>query len=792
MIKNYLKIISRNLWRNKLYTIINIIGLGIGIAAVVWGFQDYRFSFSYDNFHNKSSNIFRVLIKAKESDHLKGICPTPLAIVAKNDFSTVKETVRWNSRSLDIKADQNEPFASVANFTDPSFFGVFNFPLKERTINLNDRSTVLITEKAAKKFYGDINPIGKTLMFYADEPFKKPLTITGVLKDPPTNSSLQFEIITNSDNRLTTDGSAYKSDDWTSFSDAVFVELSHPADAGIVSNDFKKYLPVLQAARANIKVTSFVMEPLSNVANHASDLENNVLMQRPGDAAAYGPFILGILILLSACLNFANTSVAQSNRRLKEIGVRKVMGSSLRQIMLQQLLECSLIVLLAIGLSVIIDNVWLPAFNAMFLYVDVTADYFHDSILLVFLGALLVGVTLLAGAYPAFYISRFNAANIFRGSVKFGGTNLFSRIMLGLQIVISLITVIAGVAFARNSQFQNEYDYGYNKENIIGLNIQNASAYIPVRDELSKIRDIDKIAGTNHNIGFSYDRIGIDVKGEEKQIMFFETGENYLDVMNVKLVAGRDFNTLGNGDYKRSMLINEKLAFELGWKPSEAIGKQVRIADSTYRTVTGVLKDFTQNTLFDPIEPVAMFLVPPGKYSKIIIRAKQGSLVGVYNEVKKAWSKIYPLKPFMAYYQDEIVAQGASVNKSIATIFLWFALISVFIAATGMFALVSLSVLKKRREIAIRKVVGAEGIHILKVILKGYSWIFIIASVIGCYIGYMLSKLLMDMIFRINAGVSTASIIFSFVCVVVISSVTVGSKVWQAVQKKPTEVLKGD
>ena len=119
MIKNYLKIISRNLWRNKLYTIINIIGLGIGIAAVVWGFQDYRFSFSYDNFHNKSSKIFRVLIKAKESDHLKGICPTPLAIFAKNDFSTVKETVRWNSRSLDIKADQNEPFASVANFTDP-------------------------------------------------------------------------------------------------------------------------------------------------------------------------------------------------------------------------------------------------------------------------------------------------------------------------------------------------------------------------------------------------------------------------------------------------------------------------------------------------------------------------------------------------------------------------------------------------------------------------------------------------------------------------------------------------
>ncbi|HEV8083587.1 MAG TPA: ABC transporter permease [Chitinophagaceae bacterium] len=680
--------------------------------------------------------------------------------------------------------DQNEPFASLAHFTDPSFFEVFNFPLKEGTINLGDRSTVLITEKAAKKFYGNTNPIGKTLMFYSDETYKKPLTITGVLKDPPTNSSLQFEIITNFDNQLKTDGSVYRNDDWTLFSDAVFLKLSQPSDAQNLNKDFKKYLPMLQTARTDLKVISFVMEPLSHVANHIREIENNVLMQRPEDAATYGPFILGILILLSACLNFANTSVAQSNRRLKEIGVRKVMGSSLRQIMFQQLLECSCIVLLAIGLSAIINNFWLPAFNAMFIYVDITANYFHDYTLLALLGVILLGITLLAGAYPAFYISRFNAANIFRGSVKFGGNNFFSRIMLGLQIVISFISVIAGVAFSRNSKFQSEYDYGYNKENIIGLNFRDASAYIPVRDELSKIPGIDKIAGTNNNIGFSYDRAALEVNGEKKQIMFFETGENYLKVMNLKLVAGRDFNKSGKGDYLHSLLINEKLAFEFGWKPQEAIGKQIKMDDTTSCTVTGVLKDFTQNSLFEPIESVAMSLFPPDKYSKMIIHAKQGSLNVVYTEIKKTWSKLYPLKPFRAYYQDEVAAEGARVNKSIASIFLWFAFISVFIAATGMFALVSLSVLKKRREIAIRKVVGAGPGNILKVVLKGYSWIFIVASVIGCYAGYMLSRTLMNMIFRINAGVSISSILVSFVCVLVIGSATIGAKVWQALQKK--------
>ena len=460
--------------------------------------------------------------------------------------------------------------------------------------------------------------------------------------------------------------------------------------------------------------------------------------------------------------------------------------------MLQQLLECACIVLVAIGLSVLINNFWLPAFNTMFTFVSVSAHYFTDYALLVFLAIILVGVTLLAGAYPAFYISRFNATKIFRGSVKFGGSNLFSRILLGLQIVISFITVIAGVAFSRNSEFQRTYDYGFDKENIIGLNLQNEAAYIPVRDELSKIPGIDKMAGTKDQIGFSYHNITLEAQGEKKKSHYLETGENYLNVMNLKVVAGRDFNTSGNGDYGQSIVINEKLAFDFGWKPKEAIGRQIRKNDTTVCTVVGVLKDFTQNTLFDPIEPVAMCLVAPEKYSQIILHAKPGELSTVYDKTKAAWSKLYPMKPFRGYYQDEVAAKASSINKSVATIFFWFAIISMLMAATAMFALVSLSVLKKMREIAIRKVVGANDRHIFQIVLKGYFWIFLLATGIGCYAGYTLSKLLMDMIFRINAGVSIASLILSFICVVIISIITFGSRVWFAVRKKATDVLKAN
>ncbi len=790
MFKNYFKIIVRNLWKNKLYTLINILCLSFGIAAIVWGFQNYRFSFSYDNFHKDRESIFRVLTKVEGSDNLKGLCPLPLAGAAKNDFSVVKQTVRWDSRPLNIKAGQNEAFATTASFTDPQFFDLFNFPLLKGSINLNDHAAVLITEQAAKKFFGEADPIGKTLVFYSDEIYKKPLTVTGILKNPPLNSSLRFEMITHFDNEYKMDGSIIKSDDWGFFPDVVFLKLSNPSEAAALSSELKKYLPLEQRVRQDMKLTSFSLDPLTQVAEHSREIGSNALMPRPQDSAAYGALILAILILLSACLNFANTSVAQSNRRLKEMGIRKVMGSSFTQIMIQQLLECAVIVLFAIGLSVVINNFWLPAFNAMFIVIDVTANYLSDYTLLAFLALLLVGVTLLAGAYPAFYISRFNAANIFRGSVKFGGTNLFSRILLGFQIVVTFITVIAGIAFSRNAEFQRTYDYGYDKENIIAINLQNASAYIPLRDELKKISVIDKIAGTNEHIGFTYRKIPLSSMGKNNEATYLGVGENYLELMKLKLVAGRLFSTAGNGDYERSMLINEKLAFEFGWKPAQAIGQQIRKNDTTVCTVVGVLKDFTQTTLFMPIEPVAMTLVNPSKYSQLIVRAKKGSLSSVYDKAKSTWAKLYPLKPFIGYYQDEIAAESSRVNENIAIIFFWFAIISVLMAATGMFALVSLTVLKRMKEIAIRKVVGAGSSHIFSLVMKGYFWIFLLSAGFGCYAGYSLSKLLMDMIFRMNSGVSTTSLIFSFICVLLITLFTIGSRVWHALRTKPADVLK--
>jgi putative ABC transport system permease protein len=791
MVKNYFKIIFRNLWRNKLYTGINIIGLGLGIAALIWGIQTYRYSFSFDGFQKNKDHVFRVLTKMQGSDQLKGICPAPMAGFAKQDFANVQQAVQWTNRGLNIKADQNEAFATRASFTDPAFFDLFNFPLIKGTVNLEDKSTVLITESTAKKFFGSTDPLGKTLLFYSNDAAKMPLKITGILKDPPLNSSLQFEIITNTANKLNEEGFRIKNDDWGNFADAVFLKLGNPADAAKLEKAFAKYIPLQQEARKDIKLISFRMESMASLASQSARIDNNSLPTRPEDSAAYGPLILALLILLSACLNFANTTVAQSNKRLKEMGIRKVMGSSRTQIILQQLTECSLIVLAAIGFSVVINTWWLPAFNSMFGFVDVSANYFSDYSLVMIIGIVLVAVTLIAGGYPAFYISRFNASNIFRGSVKFGGRNLFSRILLGLQIVVSFITVIAGVAFARNAAFQKNYNYGYDKDNIMGVFVKNESDYNAFRNEMDKMKGIDMVSGAVQHIGFWQRTVSLEAAGEKKESQYLGVGKNYLNTMQLKLVAGRDFNPDGKGDVENSILINQKLAFEFGWKDKEAIGKQIR-TDTSVCTVVGVLKDFTAGNFFDPIAPFAFRLVDAPKYAQVIIRAKPGELNNVYNNSKAAWAKLFPLTPFHAFYQSETAAQSLRTNSSIATIFFWFAIISVLLAATGLFALISLTVLKKTKEIAIRRVVGANAKHIYQIILKGYLLIFFLASVAGCYIGYALSRLLMNLIFRINSGVSLSTLWISFMCVLIIAFVTIGSRVWYVLSTKATDALKSN
>jgi ABC-type antimicrobial peptide transport system permease subunit len=776
------------MWRYKSYTLLNIFGMGVGLAAIVWGFQTYRFSFSFDNFHKDQDNVYRALSFQSGANGIKGIFPMAAVRQAQSEFAGIAEAVRYDSRGMNVKYDKNDPFAEQVHFTDPSFFDLFNFPVVAGTNNISDKNAVLITESTAKKYFGKQDAVGKSLILYSGEKYAMPLTVTGVLKDVPLNSTIRFDFITNFENYLKGDGTKIAEDDWAWMLDAAFFRIPKKFDVPLITKSLDKYLPIQNKARVDWKASGF---KLLSLREHArlQDISNDGLHRRPENSAAYGPIALALLIFLSACLNFSNTTVSHANRRLKEIGMRKVMGSSHRQLVIQLLLECCFIVCLAVLLSAFLNRLWLPTFNQMFTAVKITADYFNDINLLVFIGAAILITTLLAGAYPAFYITRFNPSTIFRGSVKFGGTNLFSRIMLGFQLSIAIITVIASIGFARNAKFQKNYDYGYNIRNTIGMIVTDTTAFATLKNEVAAIPQVTALAGTRNHIGYGFRNVVAEAEGKKNETNYLEVGRDYIKTMNLKMAEGREFDAEMEGDYTNSILITQNLAANYGWKDKEAIGKKMFI-DSVNYSVVGVLKNFKVDQLFDPQEPVVMKLGKENKYQFLVLQAKVSDLETVYAKSRDAWKKIFPMKPFTGFYQNEIMNEAFSVTNNIAKIFFWFAIISMLLTATGLFALVSLTVVKKMKEIALRKIAGARARHILVLINRGYFLIFIIGAAVGCYGGYAFTNILLNSIFGVNSGIANSTLINSVIVLFIIAGVTSGIKVWQAVRTNPVKLLR--
>jgi putative ABC transport system permease protein len=790
MLKNYFKTAFRNLSRYKFYTFINLIGLGIGIAAIVWGFQNYRYSFSFDKFHPDIDHIYRGLSFRQGADGEQGLFPMPAVNRAKNEFAAITLAARLNKGLVNVRSGKDETFTEAVSFTDPSFFRLFNFPLIKGNNDLTDRSSVLITEQVAKKYFGESDPLGKTLLFYSGEDYSFPLTVKGVLKDPPMQSTIQFGFLTNFENLVLDNGKKVSNDDWSLLLNcAAYFKIPNPADVPKVEQGLESYLPLQNKARQDWKTSGFKLITLRQNASLNNVVRSSLMFERPSDAAIYGPLVTSALILLCACLNFSNTTVARSNGRLKEIGMRKVMGSSHGHLVGQMLMECSIIVFSAILLSVIINNWWLPMFNKMFVYVDVQANYLHDLPLLGFLLGMLVFTVLLAGTYPAFYISSFNPATIFRGSIKFGGSNLFSRIMLGLQISISLIAVIGGIAFAKNAEFQKTFNFGYQVHNSIGISVKDKNHYSAIRNEMSKLPQVARMAGTKDNIGFTRRHEVTESEGNKKETMFLEVGSDYLQLMELKLAAGRGFNDSLQGDYTQSILVTEKYAAVFGWKPDQALGRLVRIDTSRY-TIVGVLKDIHAVTLFEPAEPLVIKLTGAENYGNLIIKAKNGDLKTIYSLAESSWKRLFPMEPFHGFYQDDIIANSYSTSSAIATIFSGLAVITALLSAAGLFALISLTLLKRMREIALRKVVGARPVDIYLLMNKGYFWIVLAGIMLGGFCGWSLTKSLLDQIFNINVGIKTSTILISIGAMLAIALFTTGIKIAQAIRTNPVRLLR--
>ncbi len=788
MLNNYLKIALRHLRRNGRYMIINVLGLGVALAFCILAFLQTRFAYSFDEWHRDKDRIFRVEVYKATNHILHGTCPATLTEVAPAQIPGVAAATRIDSRGLTIKEGANV-FNEQVHFVDSNFLEVFDFPLLAGQARLNDPGALLVSENMAKKYFGQENAVGRQLLLYADEPEAKLLTISGVVKNCPKNSSIQFDFLTQLGNQ-TQGGKPVLYDSWKWFVDAAFLRLKNPEDAPAVEAALQAYRAPQNQANTDWPVERYRLEALPELALHAKDIRWNNLLNGSPPAAIWGNIMLAVMLLLTASLNFANTTIAVGNRRLREMGVRKVMGGTRGQLMRQLLSEALLVCLIALGVGMLLVHPMTDWYNATWKHLDLKVSYWDNPALMAFLALTVVGTTLLAGAYPAFYISRFNPSSIFRGTLQFGGASLFSRIMMGTQVAISLMALVMGFSFARNAQVQRSADLGYSRESLVGVELPDAASIRTFQDAVRQNPKIEAMAGTRHHVGFSFRQVDMNYQGQQAETKWMEVGKDYMRLLEIKMKAGTPFGPATTDQDNKEVLVNETFQREIAGG-QEVVGQLLQLDSGQYR-VAGVVRDFMLDSPFDPMSPVVLHLVPEDQYRFCVLKSKPENLNAVYADLERSWKQLYPFKPFTGFYQSEVLAGALEVSENIATTMFIFSITILLLTISGLFSIVSLNALKLFRSLAVRRVLGAKVGHISYQLNRNFLFVLLGAVALGTLAGRGASLAMMNSIYKIHAGVPAGVLLFSALCMLGVILATVGVKVWQIWKMNLSEALKAE
>ncbi len=797
MLKNFLKVALRNLLKNKVYVTINIVGLGLALACCMVAFLNSKYNWDFDKNHKQIDNIFKVHHVHDNQGDLReyGRVPFPLADAIKNDMPNVNKVFRFERHTFttrDVKLDK--VFDTDVCYADEGFLESFTF----ESIS-GDRSAyhrideAIVTEKYAQKFYGEESPIGKILTVFDDTGMNFNFVVSAVVKDPPQNSSIQFEMLLAFENRYRMYDDNVKNN-WSSFAQNTFVYLDDPTQSKTVASSLDKYKEVQNAARPDFASHSFRLSPMNNHAQASREINWVNLPNAMPTAAVLTPQIMAFLILLVACFNFTNTAIANSNRRLKEIGVRKVLGGTreqlINQFMTENLTVCFLALLLSIGLSFYLVPAYSSLWEGMNLQMSLTADYK----IYIFLVGMLLFTTILAGLYPSMYISKYRPVNILRGGLSIGGAGTLTKVLLATQYTFTVIAIFASVAFIQNARYQDTLDMGFDQDQIIGLGLLNETQYQKMQASMLANPSIQAVAGARNHIGRG--NYGTNMKHQEvdANVDMLDVGIGYPEAMGLKLLAGRSFSKdLEASDRRGSIIVNQKLVEEFDW--IEPVGQRVTINDTTTLTVIGVVKNFYLYGFFSNVEPLGIRLRElefndDGTYNFMVAQANINDIDEVFEYLEREWNGKIPNKTFTGFYQNELLREAKTVNSNILMIFTILGTVAFILSCLGLYTLVSINLIRKTKEIGVRKVLGGSVSHIVFLISKGYFVLLFVSSAIGVTAGYYLIDGLIASIFNNYKDMDVLTFLIPALTIIIVSLAIAGLRTLKSAVANPVRSLR--
>ncbi len=803
MLQNYLKIAWRNLQRNKVFAVINISGLAIGIAASLLLFVIVKYELSYEKFQKNYNNIYHVVTQIKFSDGMSynpGIA-TPALEALRTEFPDVKFAGINSANGSQVMI----PAATVESskkfiekngffFCDPQFFSVFNSYqwLSGSPSVLSDPNSVALSRMIAAKYFGSWqNAIGKTIR--VDNIFDA--KVNGILEDGPKNTDLPLDIIV-SYATLKNNGELYGyNNDWGNVgsNNQVFALLPSHVSAATIDKRLlqfsKEHYPGKIARKSNF------LQPLSVMHfDTRLDLFSTSVVSK---STLWTLSLIGVVILIMACINFINLSTAQSVQRSKEVGIRKVLGSNRLHLFKQMMGETALIVSISVAFAIGIVYLSLPYIKHI-ASINEDLSIFTLSTLLILAG-LAVVVILLAGIYPSFVLSSFNPITALKNKMVNLGNGSISlrRSLVVLQFGISQVLIIATIVAVSQMNFINNADLGFNKEAVLVLSgntdsvsLTKLSAFKQQLLALPGVQSVSLNSDMPSSPNLRATNFAYNHKADEDYQVYVKFADtDYLRTYGVSLLAGKNYE---QKDTLNEVLINHTLVSKLGIKnPADAVGKSIRLGGgNSWQTIAGVLEDFKTTSLRDEIRPL---LIEPmqSHYNNIAVKLRTNNLAAAQTAVQNVWNRTYPEYAYNATFFDDSINQFYEQEQQLSLLYKIFAGLAIFISCLGLYGLVSFMAVQKTKEVGIRKVLGAGISHIVFIFSKEFTILILIAFAIAAPVAwYISSSWLSHFAYRINIGAWT--FVFAILASVIIAWITVGYKAIKAAVVNPVKSLRSE
>lgn len=811
MLKNYLLLSFRNLFKQKGLSLINISGLSIGLACFILFLLYALNEFSYDRFHSNGENIYRVYrwTEAMQGDKASGdvYMPMPLGPAMKEDLTDVKEYVRFREGWGDnFVRSGDEVLRLPISFADPSLFNVFSFPIVSgnRSNPLKELNSIVITEKISKRLFGNESAIGKTLQIKLEAAFE-PFIISAVAKDLPPNSSLTFDVIGNFDFLAATQSGKRSVDNWNRSSYLTFIEMREGADVSKLESSLslfrKKYYPEEESElrkagywKGKGVPVSFGLQPLSIIHTDTNITGGPVEQVDPGTIW----LLLGIAggVLLIACINFTTLSIGRSASRSKEVGIRKVIGGRRKELVVQFLLEAMLLTVISTVVAIMLINLLLPSFNELSGKSLAFSFGLYPEIGYLLIALMLI-VGLIAGSYPALVLSSFDPVKALKSRLKVGGLNIFTRSLVTFQFVISVGLIISTLIILQQLNYMQSKNPGFNKENIVVVDAEGTTAKVNfpiIRQTLSSDPSIIGIAGSELGLGegTGWSRSGFDYKGKLKQVFEYYVDDAYIPLMSIQLLAGRNFDNRIASDTNTSVIVNEQMVKDFGWTIDNAVGQPLTgYSENKTPVVIGVVKDFNFRPLREDVLPQMFHQFADYNPMKFFIKIKPGNPSGTLSSIEKAWKAIVPDLPFKYSFLDEDLDRFYKTEARWSRIVGWAGGISIFLACLGLLGLAALSVLNRTKEIGIRKVLGASVSGIIRLLSADFVKLVMIAFIIATPLAwYFMHQWLQDFAYRIDITGWVFAI--AGLTSITIAVLTVSIQALQAAMSNPVKSLRSE